>query len=351
MVLIASLGTFLLIWLAKPRRRSLVKLAAALPAGVLFQAVWGGIMVLTGLAWWTVAPHLLVSLLLLFVSIVILVRLRETDDPPVPVVPRPLRILTWATVGVLIALCVAGTLVTAAGPHGGDDATPRLDLPVRGAGPIARRPDVPLSRSADRHDRRLPRGQGAPRLLVRAGVLIAVTAAQGLIGLVQYATGVPEALVVAHVLGATLLTAAAANVVLATRTRGPGSSAAPAARRQSAEQVGITANCLDVPRSGDRHWTSAAEVEAACRTTTSPCTVPSAMRWPIWSGSRDPGVRADPGRTSRDCRVDAIADEPTIARLVDAGYRVDRHEDVDEAAQDSLKQVGKGNRYTQAAGE
>ena len=52
-------------------------------------------------------------------------------------------------------------------------------------------------------------------------MLIAVTAAQGLIGLVQYATGVPEALVVAHVLGATLLTAAAANVVLATRTRGP----------------------------------------------------------------------------------------------------------------------------------
>jgi cytochrome c oxidase assembly protein subunit 15 len=58
------------------------------------------------------------------------------------------------------------------------------------------------------------------RLLVRACVLIAITAAQGLIGLVQYATGVPEALVVAHVLGATLLTAAAANVVLATRTRG-----------------------------------------------------------------------------------------------------------------------------------
>ena len=52
-------------------------------------------------------------------------------------------------------------------------------------------------------------------------MLIAVTAAQGLIGLVQYATGVPEALVVAHVLGAVLLTAAAANVVLATRTRAP----------------------------------------------------------------------------------------------------------------------------------
>ena len=58
------------------------------------------------------------------------------------------------------------------------------------------------------------------RLMIRAGVLIAITTAQGLIGLVQYATGVPEALVVAHVLGAVLLTAAAANVALATRTRG-----------------------------------------------------------------------------------------------------------------------------------
>ena len=86
---------------------------------------------MTGLAWWTVAPHLLVSLVLLFVSIVVLVRLDETDDPPVPVVPRPLQLLSWATVGVLVALCVAGTLVTAAGPHGGDDETPRLDLPVR----------------------------------------------------------------------------------------------------------------------------------------------------------------------------------------------------------------------------
>jgi hypothetical protein len=52
-----------------------------------------------------------------------------------------------------------------------------------------------------------------------------------------------------------------------------------------------------------------------------------------------------------DCRVDAIADDSAIGRLVEAGYRVDRHEDVDEAARDSLDQVGQGNRYTQAAGE
>ena len=44
-------------------------------------------------------------------------------------------------------------------------------------------------------------------------------------------------------------------------------------------------------------------------------------------------------------RVDALADEPTIQRLTDAGYRVERHEDVDEAAREDLDQVGQGNRF------
>jgi hypothetical protein len=44
-------------------------------------------------------------------------------------------------------------------------------------------------------------------------------------------------------------------------------------------------------------------------------------------------------------QVDAVTDDTVIRRLVDAGYDVDRHEDVDEAAQDSLRQVGRGNRY------
>src|SRR3954467_14525018 len=42
-------------------------------------------------------------------------------------------------------------------------------------------------------------------------------------------------------------------------------------------------------------------------------------------------------------QVDAMADEPTIRRLADAGYRVERHEDVDEAAQEDLQQGGQGN--------
>jgi hypothetical protein len=44
-------------------------------------------------------------------------------------------------------------------------------------------------------------------------------------------------------------------------------------------------------------------------------------------------------------RVDALADDPTIRRLADAGYQVEQHEDVTEAAREDLEQVGRGNRF------
>jgi hypothetical protein len=48
---------------------------------------------------------------------------------------------------------------------------------------------------------------------------------------------------------------------------------------------------------------------------------------------------------SPEPRVDALADEPTIRRLAEAGYRVEQHEDVTEAAREDLDQVGQGNRF------
>jgi hypothetical protein len=44
-------------------------------------------------------------------------------------------------------------------------------------------------------------------------------------------------------------------------------------------------------------------------------------------------------------QVDALTDESTIQRLTDAGYRVERHEDVDQAAREDLRDVGQGNRF------
>lgn len=50
-------------------------------------------------------------------------------------------------------------------------------------------------------------------------------------------------------------------------------------------------------------------------------------------------------------RVSALANEEMIKRLRGAGYRVEQHEDVDEAAQDSLRHVGRGNRFLDQTGD
>ncbi len=236
-VLIASLATFLLLWSRRPRRAAVLRLAVVGPIGVLFQAVWGGVVVTQKLIWWTVAPHMLVSLVLVSFALATATRVGEPDVPARPVVPRPLQVLAQATLAVLTALCVAGTLVTAAGPHAGDVDTPRLGLPVR----------VLAQLHADLMFCYLGMlialvvgflAVGAPRRLRNRGwLLVAVTASQGLLGLIQYAIGVPEALVVAHVLGAVLVVTAATWMVLGTRDRGiaPESSAVGEDRLRSSD--------------------------------------------------------------------------------------------------------------------
>jgi cytochrome c oxidase assembly protein subunit 15 len=218
-VLIASLGTFVLIALLRPLRRQLLWLALVGPIGVVFQAVWGGITVHMGLAWWTVMPHLLVSLVLVFFAAVVVARLGEPDGAVRPLVPGLLATLTWVTAAVLAAVTVSGTIVTAAGPHAGDADTPRLGWDLREAaqlhadlmflylGLIAA---LAVALVASK----------APRVLKRRiGWLIGLTVAQGALGMTQYLLGVPEVMVVAHVALAVALVAVAAFTCMATRER------------------------------------------------------------------------------------------------------------------------------------
>jgi len=48
-------------------------------------------------------------------------------------------------------------------------------------------------------------------------------------------------------------------------------------------------------------------------------------------------------------QVDGVGDDAVIGRLTEAGYRVDRHEDLDEAARESLREVVTGNRFAAEA--
>jgi cytochrome c oxidase assembly protein subunit 15 len=215
----------------RPRRPRLTRLALVQPLGVVAQAVIGGVTVLAGLAWWTVATHFMVSMVLVWLAVQLVEAATADDDATPRRIGGPaVRGLVATATAVLAALLLAGTLVTAAGPHAGDADTPRLGVGVEavaqlhadllfgylgllvGLGFTLRAVDAPA------------------RLTRRYLVVLGVVAAQAVLGGVQYVLGVPEVLVALHVLGAAAVTIAAAALWAGLTER----SAAPVAGRDYA---------------------------------------------------------------------------------------------------------------------
>ena len=209
------------------RRREVLIYAWLMPASTVAQAVIGGITVLTGLLWWTVAIHLLASMTMVWLAVLLYVKIGEPDDDTAGIssesVPKPLRYLTALTAVALAAQLVSGTLVTGAGPHAGDKSitqpVPRLQVEITTL--------VHLHSSLLVAYLALVVGLGfgllavhAPRpVIIRLGVLVVLVCAQGLVGTVQFFTGVPAALVAVHVLGAAACTAATAALWASIRER------------------------------------------------------------------------------------------------------------------------------------
>ena len=206
------------------RRREVLVYAWLMPASTVLQAVIGGITVLTGLLWWTVAIHLLVSMAMVWLAVLLYVKIGEPDDGvPTARVPKPLRQLTIVAAVVLAAVLVAGTLVTAAGPHAGDKSTDR----------VVPRLEVEIVTLVQLHATLLIvylalllglgfalRRVGTERQIIRRlVVLLILVAAQALVGRVQYAIGVPAALVAIHVAGAAACTAATSALWASMRER------------------------------------------------------------------------------------------------------------------------------------
>ncbi|UXA15450.1 heme A synthase [Mycobacterium sp. SMC-8] len=206
------------------RRREVLIYAWLMPASTVAQAIIGGITVLTGLLWWTVAIHLLVSMAMVWLAVLLYVKIGEPDDGVVVTrAPKPLRQLTALSGLTLAAVLVTGTMVTGAGPHAGDKS---LERPVP-------RLQVEITTLVHMHSSLLVAylsllvGLGFGLLAVRAsrevmkrlGVVVVLVAAQGTLGAIQFFTGVPEALVALHVAGAAACTAATAALWASMRER------------------------------------------------------------------------------------------------------------------------------------
>jgi heme a synthase len=222
-VVIAAILAVLAVIRAR-RRTEVLVYAWLMPASTVLQAVIGGITVLTGLLWWTVAIHLLASMAMVWLAVLLYVKIGEPDEgePTATVVP-PLRWLTALSATTLAAVLVAGTLVTAAGPHAGDTSPYRTVPRLR----------IEVTTLVHAHSSLLVAYLGllvglgfgllavrAPRpVLLRLGVLVLLVFAQATVGTVQFFTGVPAALVAVHVAGAAACTAATAALWASMRER------------------------------------------------------------------------------------------------------------------------------------
>ena len=213
-----------------PQRTRLVKLAWTMPGGVLLQAVVGGFTVLAKLEWWTVAIHFLATTPLVWLAVLLLRAFREGDEPARWLVPSSGRTLLAVLVGVMWLVLAAGTTVTGAGPHSGDINTHRLDAPVEALAQVHGGLLVAYLIVLAVFGLQLLR-VGAPKSVWQryTGVWV-VALAQGALGSLQYALGVPEAMVSFHVLGAMAVIIATASLWAGSRDRGPVVSLTPADR-------------------------------------------------------------------------------------------------------------------------
>ncbi len=215
---IAALLLLVMLYRWARDRRELITGTWIVMAGIAAQAIVGGITVRTGLNPWIVAFHFLCSMGLIAVSAWLYWRHRQPTGATRSLVHPLIDKTVWALVPLAALVLLLGTIVTGSGPHSGDADTPartgfdprtiswlHADAVMLFIGiVVAVWLGVKLTRGSQE-----PAGAWA--------VVLFVTLAQGLIGYVQYLTKLPEVLVLAHMLGASLLVVAIVRAMVLSR--------------------------------------------------------------------------------------------------------------------------------------
>lgn len=188
------------------KRRSQTILALGILAGIFFQALLGGITVLTGLNPLIVAAHFMVSIGLITIATMLLVKAQEPDGAASLQVAKPINIGMRVHIWLALAVIALGTLVTGSGPHAGDtNDIVRLgfefrDITTVHAAMVWLFVGLTSGLLVALH------ATAAPRVVTKqAWFVFGICIAQGIVGYTQFFTGLPWALVALHVLGACLL--------------------------------------------------------------------------------------------------------------------------------------------------
>lgn len=219
---VVALLTVWAVWRWARDRQPMMGLALGILGITVGQGVLGGITVLTGLHPTTVMAHFLVSMTLIALSTALVLRERQADAPARAVAPLIVRRLALLTSLSLVAVLVLGTIVTGSGPHSGDAEEParfgfdprtiswlHADAVMLFVGLVVA---MVVATSLI---------SGAARSRGWWGAVLLISLAQGVVGYTQYLTGLPEILVLVHMLGAAALTITVTGGVLTLWERGP----------------------------------------------------------------------------------------------------------------------------------
>lgn len=199
----------------RPQRRDLIRPVWGMFVLFAAEAVVGGLSVLLELAWFSVAAHFLLAIGLVALAAVCVHRARDdgsaASSPPCE---TWLRRSGWVILAGTVWVLAWGTLLTAAGPHGGDELADRLSWPIP---TVARWHAVSvdvLVAFVLGVTVRAVRRRAPGDVLHALGWTMAAMIAQGTLGYVQYFRDIPALLVWFHVVGATLVALAVFRLVL-----------------------------------------------------------------------------------------------------------------------------------------
>ncbi len=194
----------------RSKRKDLRLLALGQVLGILGQGVLGGITVLTDLHPLPVAGHLLLSIILISGATSLYER-RNNTSVKIANTNSPISLISRAHVALAFIVIVLGTLVTGSGPHAGDEQAKRFGFNIRTVAWL--HADAVIALFGLTLTLYFLAGISVTtKKVIRIFFLIALL--QGLIGYIQYFTGIPEVLVAAHLLGATLVWIAAWRIRL-----------------------------------------------------------------------------------------------------------------------------------------
>lgn len=197
-VIAAVLGSLL----RRPRRRDLIYLSIGLVAGVIAQILLGGLTVIFELRPPFVMGHFLLSMVLVWNAVVLHYRAGKPDGPPRAAVSHCLLVAVRAVYALAAVVVFTGTVVTASGPHGGDEDAERFSFDLPDVTRIHAGAVILLVALVLAVAWLEWRDSGRERLVPATRALLLLLLAQATVGYVQYFNELPPVLVGVHVAGA-----------------------------------------------------------------------------------------------------------------------------------------------------